>query len=91
MDDRVSFENMAAVWVPDLQDYKDIPVILVGTKSDLRSTGTDCISKDEISKFQKKINAIFYVECSAKNLTGIEDLKKRLLKFLTKDRSCVIQ
>ncbi|XP_044259792.1 ras-like GTP-binding protein RHO [Tribolium madens] len=90
VDDPVSFENMESVWVPDLQNCKDVPVVLVGTKSDLRKTNS-CINRDEIIKFQKKINALFYAECSAKTLDGIEDLKKRILKLFAKEKSCIIQ
>jgi Ras-related C3 botulinum toxin substrate 1 len=91
VDDRVSFENMETKWISDLKDYSDVPIILLGTKSDLRRTNRNCINKDEIVKIQKKINALFYAECSAKTLSGIDDLKKRILKFFSKERSCTIQ
>ncbi|KAJ3665855.1 hypothetical protein Zmor_001322 [Zophobas morio] len=91
VDDKVSYENMETKWVPDLEEYSDVPIILLGTKSDLRKNKSNCISRDEINRFQKKIGALFYVECSAKTLAGIEDLKKRILKFVAKERSCVIQ
>jgi GTPase SAR1 family protein len=30
VDDRVSFENMETKWIPDLEEYSDVPIILLG-------------------------------------------------------------
>lgn len=42
-------------------------------------------------KFQKKISALFYMECSAKTLEGIENLQKKIEKVCLKEKNCIIQ
>lgn len=62
----------------------DIPVILVGTKSDLREDSDviaelakerrSPISYVEGLKLQRQIKAVKYLECSAKTLTNIHEV-----------------
>ena len=47
-DCRQSFENIKALWYPELQKYAPgIPIMLVGTKSDARDLSTDSIDSYE--------------------------------------------
>lgn len=74
-----SFNNIEAKWINELRHHcSNVPVILVGTKSDLRSVkmnnnsyGRDLIKKESATELAKRIRAVAYVECSAKTRDGI--------------------
>lgn len=54
-----------------------VPVVLVGTKSDLRDDivlGKQAISKDKAAEFARSIKAASYQECSAITQTGLKEL-----------------
>lgn len=75
--DKESFDNVASRWAKELRqnkELKNLPLILVGTKLDLRAkggrTGGDASSQGIVTtemgeKMGKKIGAKAYVECSA--------------------------
>lgn len=73
--DRVSFENVASRWIKELradEKTKRAPVILVGTKLDLRSRGgragddaRNVVTTEQGERMAQKIGAKAYVECSA--------------------------
>ncbi|KAJ6240870.1 hypothetical protein M0813_23969 [Anaeramoeba flamelloides] len=82
-----SFSNVKEKWIPEIKHYcEDLPIILVGTKIDLRNN-QDTVQKLEeknlvpISYQQgmelgKEIGAYQYVECSSltqKNLKAVFD------------------
>ncbi|KAJ5074458.1 hypothetical protein M0811_01089 [Anaeramoeba ignava] len=80
-----SFENIKAKWIPEINHYcPNVPFILVGTKLDLRDDkdtinnleekGLSPISYQEGFDLANEINAIEYIECSAKNQQNIKDL-----------------
>ena len=73
---RVSLENVTAKWKPELAHFcPNVPIILVGTKIDLRddeetikqlkSRKQTAISYEEGVKMAKEIGASKYVECSS--------------------------
>jgi len=78
-----SFENISQKWYPEIAHHcPNVPIILVGTKLDLRSD-TETVSRlreKGLSPIQfehgmqkaKEINAIKYLECSALNQTGLK-------------------
>lgn len=90
VNERTSFKNLTEKWLPELkqhanienndiwQSFKKLPIILVGTKSDLRDEALDedaeCIDTDDINAFVADNHILKYVECSAKNQTGITDI-----------------
>ncbi|XP_042042212.1 rac-like GTP-binding protein RAC9 isoform X3 [Salvia splendens] len=62
-------------WVPELRHYtRNIPIVLVGTKSDLREdkqyvgdhSGAVAITREQGEELRKIIGAVAYIECSAK-------------------------
>lgn len=78
-----SFENVRAKWYPEVNHHcPDTPIILVGTKLDLRD------DKDTVEKLRdkklapltypqglalaKEINAVKYLECSALTQKGLK-------------------
>merc|ERR1711994_1224858 len=73
---RNSFENLESLWIPEItQHCPNVPIVLVGTKSDLRDDqhsietckklGKPLVLEGEVLRFQKEIGANSYVECSA--------------------------
>merc|ERR1719410_3126940 len=71
-----SFNNVKQKWIPEITHHAPgVPIILVGTKSDLRndtetaaqlqSKNLKMVSEGEAQQLQTEINAAKYVECSA--------------------------
>lgn len=61
----------------------NVPIILVGTKSDLRSDSNwiqELINPMEARALAKKIKAVAYLECSAKTMTGIRNVFETVAK-----------
>jgi small GTP-binding protein len=80
---RTSMQNVAHKWIPELRQYcPETPILLVGTKADLRSDpvtldqlkaiGQTPVTGEEGLAMARSIGAVNYVECSA--ITG-ENLK----------------
>jgi Ras-related C3 botulinum toxin substrate 1 len=79
---RVSFENVDAKWWPEIkQTCPNTPVILCGTKLDLRKDKTNmeslelkgekAVTLQEGEELQKKIGSATYIECSAMTREGL--------------------
>jgi len=73
-----SFTNVKQKWIPEVTDHcPDVPIILVGTKSDyrggfdqskveeLKQSGITPVTEDEGKKMAAEIGAAKYIECSA--------------------------
>jgi len=71
-----SFENVKSKWWPEVQHHAPgVPIILVGTKQDLRNDqsmvaqlqakGLHVISNEEAQQRAGEISAVKYLECSA--------------------------
>ncbi|CAH8556510.1 unnamed protein product [Schistosoma turkestanicum] len=76
-----SFENVRSKWYPEISHYAPrTPIILVGTKSDLRSENEGIKShQSSISHAQglvmaKEIGARKYKECSALTQAGLKEV-----------------
>lgn len=80
-----SFENVRAKWIPEVRHHcPKTPVILVGTKLDLREDRETLdklkdlkmvpISYPQGLGLAKDINAIRYLECSALTQTGLKNV-----------------
>jgi len=78
-----SFDNVKSKWWPEIQHHAPgVPLILVGTKSDLRndeatvsqlaSKGLRVISQEESQQRMKEIGAVNYLECSALTQEGLK-------------------
>ncbi|RCN34293.1 Ras family protein [Ancylostoma caninum] len=102
----VSFDNVATKWIPEIRQHcPDAPILLVGTKLDLRdeanprSTGTEDrppITKSQGQKCAQKIKAVKYLECSALTQQGLkqvfEDAVRAVInpKPLKQKKSCTL-
>jgi len=80
---RASFENVKAKWIPEITHHvPGSPIILVGTKHDLRGDqnmintlaqkGQHMVSQQEAEELAKSINAVKYIECSALTQEGLK-------------------
>ncbi|KAF9676163.1 hypothetical protein SADUNF_Sadunf09G0109800 [Salix dunnii] len=72
---KASYENVAKKWIPELRHYAPgVPIILVGTKLDLRDDkqffidhpGAVPITTAQGEELRKLIGAPVYIECSSK-------------------------
>lgn len=85
-----SYKNVSSKWYPEVQHHcPGVPIILVGTKLDLRDENKNYELRDKINDkkrtsipyqsglaLAKEINAVRYIECSAltqKNLKNVFD------------------
>jgi GTPase SAR1 family protein len=78
---QTSFENVKSVWLPELRNkemnYFGTPILLVGTKLDLRNdqeflkkmkeNGVKPISNEMGNSLKNKIGALGYIECNSRN------------------------
>jgi len=80
-----SYDNVKSKWFPEIQHHAPgVPIILVGTKSDLRgdeamlaslaAKGLRVITREEAAARQKEIGAVSYMECSALTQEGLKDV-----------------
>jgi len=80
---RSSFDNVKSKWYPEIQHHApDVPIILVGTKSDLRSDpktlkelqskGLQMVTAEEGRVMGTHIKAVKSMECSALTQEGLK-------------------
>lgn len=84
-----SFENVTSKWYPEIKHHcPDAPMILVGTKIDLREDretlnglaeqGLSPIKREQGQKLANKIRAVKYMECSALSQRGLKQVYQSL-------------
>eukprot|EP01129_Flabellula_baltica_P013070 TRINITY_DN600_c0_g1_i1.p1 TRINITY_DN600_c0_g1~~TRINITY_DN600_c0_g1_i1.p1 ORF type:complete len:256 (+),score=85.39 TRINITY_DN600_c0_g1_i1:29-796(+) len=85
-----TFESIQEKWYPEVDHYiSEVPIILVGTKLDLReaelpdpSTGEFApVTKKEGNELAKEIGALAYIELSAKEGTNVDKLFKKAIQI----------
>ena len=80
-----SFDNVKSKWWPEIQHHASgVPLVLVGTKSDLRddhealraleAKGLSLVPRADCDARQKEIGAVSYYECSALTQDGLKDV-----------------
>jgi len=78
-----SYENVQSKWYPEVSHHcPNTPIILVGTKSDLRNDqqtmqklqekGMTPVSIEQGQQLAKQINAVKFMECSALTQNGLK-------------------
>lgn len=102
-----SFDNVKSKWWLEIQHHAPgVPIILVGTKSDLRndesmkaqlaSKGLGVVSQEAARERQKEIQAVSYMECSALTQEGLKTVFDEAIraslnkKPAKKAKKCVI-
>ncbi|OBA24277.1 ras-domain-containing protein [Metschnikowia bicuspidata var. bicuspidata NRRL YB-4993] len=82
VDNLVSLQNVKDTWYPEVNHFcPGIPVILVGTKSDLALTIDDALPM----QIAQEINAVAYIQCSAKTMTNVKEVFDYALSRFQKD------
>lgn len=73
---KASYGNVLSKWYPELKHHcPQTPIILIGTKSDLRDTGEiETLSYSDGKRLKRKIRAVKYMECSALNSEGLKEI-----------------
>ncbi|XP_038984048.1 rac-like GTP-binding protein 5 isoform X1 [Phoenix dactylifera] len=78
---RASYENVLKKWIPELQHFAPgVPVVLVGTKLDLREDkyflsdhpGIIPVTTAQGEELRKQIGAAYYIECSSKTQQNVK-------------------
>jgi Ras-related C3 botulinum toxin substrate 1 len=80
-----SLSNVKTKWVPELRQHcPDAPIILVGTKLDLRDDkdtinklkekGQEPVSYEQGMSMMKEIGGINFGECSARSQKGLKEI-----------------
>jgi len=78
-----SFDNVKSKWWPEIQHHAPgVPIILVGTKADLRNDqaminqlaakGLNVVTLAQAEGRQREIGAVKYLECSALTQEGLK-------------------
>eukprot|EP00005_Dracoamoeba_jomungandri_P005168 CAMPEP_0174261392 /NCGR_PEP_ID=MMETSP0439-20130205/11401_1 /TAXON_ID=0 /ORGANISM="Stereomyxa ramosa, Strain Chinc5" /LENGTH=194 /DNA_ID=CAMNT_0015345857 /DNA_START=73 /DNA_END=657 /DNA_ORIENTATION=+ len=94
----VSLENVTSKWYPEISHFSpNVPIILVGTKSDLRkdnktmeklrAQGQEPVSPEQGEEVARKLKAHKFIECSAytgDNLKTVFDEAVKCVLFGTK-------
>ncbi|TPX73638.1 hypothetical protein CcCBS67573_g05090 [Chytriomyces confervae] len=85
IDNPDSLENVQEKWYPEVAQYcPGVPIILIGLKKDLRNdpaviadlakSGLTPVSQHQGADMARRIGAVTYMECSARNREGIQEL-----------------
>ncbi|XP_041058151.1 rho-related GTP-binding protein RhoF isoform X1 [Carcharodon carcharias] len=108
-----SFENVRIKWVPEVNHFcQGAPMLLIGCKTDLRmdkerlrrlrAAQQEPITYNQGEEAARQINAVMYLECSAKFRENIEDIfkeassaalnaiKKKKSKRRRKQKQCLL-
>uniref|UniRef100_A0A6U3BJV0 Uncharacterized protein n=1 Tax=Paramoeba aestuarina TaxID=180227 RepID=A0A6U3BJV0_9EUKA len=73
-----SLENVKARWAKELKQHRcQAPIILVGTKADLKDADFDSSAAEKIGE---EIGGCGYIECSAKTTQGVDEVFQTALK-----------
>lgn len=90
IDQPTSLENLSSKWVPEVSyQCKDTPIIVVGTKADLRNDqatseslaqqGQRTVTEEDGRAKAREIGAEAYMECSALTGDGVQAIFDRAL------------
>jgi len=90
-----SLSNVKTKWVPELRQHcPETPIILVGTKLDLRDDkdtisklkekGQEPVTHDQGLQMMKEIGGVAFVECSARSQKGLKELFNHAIEAVLK-------
>uniref|UniRef100_A0ACD5U6Z4 Uncharacterized protein n=1 Tax=Avena sativa TaxID=4498 RepID=A0ACD5U6Z4_AVESA len=86
---RASYENIMKKWIPELQHHAPgVPVVLVGTKLDLREDehylmdhpGMIPVTTTQGEELRKQVGALYYIECSSKTQQNVKAVFEAAIK-----------
>ncbi|RDX68345.1 Rac-like GTP-binding protein RAC2, partial [Mucuna pruriens] len=82
---KASYENISKKWIPELRHYAPtVPILLVGTKLDLREDKQYLIDHPGATpiKLKKAIGAAVYIECSSKTQQNVKTVFDSAIKVV---------
>lgn len=83
-----SFDNIVQKWYPELKHHcPKVPILLIATKCDLRGTDQDYITPKMGRKMRNRIKAYKYMECSAQNNQGLDEIIEMAVRCATRKHS----
>ncbi|XP_047465192.1 rho-related GTP-binding protein RhoG-like [Mugil cephalus] len=101
-----SFENVKRKWKPEIKHHSpDVPILLLGTKSDLRGDqdvleklkeqNQTPVTKQQGTTMAEQIEAVKYLECAAINQEGLNEVFDEavhafLIQSTTTKKPCVL-
>jgi len=95
-----SYEAIKEKWAPEVQHYiPNVPIILVGTKVDLRELKTpdpntgkfEPITKEKGEALGKEVGVIKYMEICSKTGQGVADVFNEAVSQVLQDRSTALK
>jgi len=93
VDSNASFKNVTQKWNLEIREFsKKAPILLVGTKCDLRddkdpSKNASLITYEQGAQLAKEIIAIRYMECSAKTQKGLKQVFDEAVRIALRPNS----
>ncbi|KAL5103565.1 Ras-like GTP-binding protein Rho1 [Taenia crassiceps] len=93
VDRRSSFNSVADKWVPIINELcPTVPILLVGCRCDARTSSSESITPSEGQALARKVGAVSYIECSAYDSTGVDDVFSRAAQIATdaKMKRCLV-
>lgn len=96
-----SFSNVRTRWIPEIRHHcPNTPVILVGNKVDMRADKNElerlrrnkqhAIAYPQGMALSKEINAVKYLECSAKSQVGLKAVFDEAIRVVMNPRKATI-
>lgn len=84
VDDSYSYEAITEKWENEVRYYSEnVEIVLVATKTDLRSDGrVSCLENEDGKRLAKQISAIAFFECSAKDSIGVLEIFNFVAKHI---------
>jgi len=97
IDSELSFRSIKTKWIPEVTHYcPNVPVVLVGTKEDLREDketqnalrerGENCITKEQGQQLAKEIGVAAYLECSSLEMRGLNKIFDTAIQICDQNR-----
>lgn len=91
VDSKTSLQNVETKWFPEIRHYcPETPIILVATKTDLRDDEnhkTRMIPAEEGKGMAEKLNAVYYLECSARTGDGVQGVFDQAIRAVLAPRT----
>jgi small GTP-binding protein len=94
--DRCSFANIEKMWVGEVREVVDKPpILLVGTKADLRDSVESPVGEPEAEALKTRIGAFAYCETSSLKCEGVREAINQGFLYATLQRQevrrCIVQ
>src|SRR5690606_8737040 len=71
---KLTFKNIKSRWMPEVRKFCNVPVVLCATQVEERENSKSVIKLEDGKAMAKEINAVVYVETSAKKMVGVNDI-----------------